>query len=115
MVRGLLEQTLERLEQIDEARVQAIRDLLQPLVQKEFDKVRKSKPHWTKIVFGNGTFAIIGMEDREDPWKYTGARHSLQARGYVAEYAWSGPKYLKNLWYLCEWGAEVCLDDVVSK
>lgn len=100
----------KKLEAIEEKAWRDKMALLQREAHREWVKICKKKPHWTKVRFGNGTFVIIGMRNDEDPWKYTGSHKAM--RGWVSEERWHGPNYLRYFWFVCE-ASEGGLEELV--
>ncbi len=92
----ILQEVDAALEQIEEARIEASVRLLTPLVRREFERVRKLNPKLKRIIFGNGTYLLDGIQDliRQDY-----SRASISNDLYVT---YRGPKYLERLYELCE-------------
>lgn len=107
-----MKRTDAALDDIEAKAEEAKMTLLQREIEREWRMVQRKKPHWEKVLFGNGTFCIVGMRNDEDPWKFLGVRDTL--RGAVTDERWNGPEYLRYFWYLLE-AAEGGLNDLVRK
>lgn len=107
-----LKRVLDQMEAIEnEARDRALA-LLRVEVQKAFDAAVKRRPHWERIIFGNGAFTIRGMTDDEyfrETWSSPTYVANISGNSYGQK--WQGPMWLRHLWGLCEL-AEGQLDDV---
>lgn len=97
------------LERLDVERDEAVRRLLQPLVQTEFDRVRKRRPELERIIFGNGTYVLVGWEP--SLWRTIRIRDTLS--GAAADVELACPKYMHKLVLLCERAAHIALEDVL--
>jgi hypothetical protein len=52
-----------------EAAQEQITEYLRPIIQREFDLVRRQRPTLKRLIFGNGTFAFEFEGDDPDWWR----------------------------------------------
>lgn len=103
-----IEKVYEQLEIFEADFYGRAKNFLEPLIQKEFDKARKKQPQLEKIIFGNGTYVIVGLE--KQIWTMTGVRSTIY--GAVGDYKLTCPKYMHLLIHLCELATTYGIEDI---
>jgi len=100
---------LEReIRKIQDKADQEIRDLIGPMIQAEFDLCKARDPKLKKILFGNGTFLVVGLVSK--PWKYRATIKTTY--GTQFEYCLNVPPFMHDLIYLCESISAFGLEDI---
>jgi len=80
------------LDELEAEYIEKLRAYMTPLIQAEFDRVRKKNRKLERIIFGNGDYLMVGYEglrDEEDC-----------------------PSYMRKLIYLCDLVSFYAIDDV---
>jgi len=87
------EKAQKGLDVLEAEYIEKIRAYITPIIQAEFNKVRKKNRKLECIIFGNGAYLIVGYEGIQDE-----------------EYC---PKYMRNLILLCDKVYMYGIDDIV--
>jgi hypothetical protein len=59
----ILEQVEAAIDEMERRHNLAVAELITPLIRREFERVRAKNPKLKRILFGNGTYLLDGIED----------------------------------------------------
>ncbi len=105
-MKSILDQVDAALKEIDRRHDEAVAELITPLIVKEFKKVQRKNPKLKRILFGNGTYLLDGIEDSI---KKDYNRAAISGDLYVTA---KMPKYLERLYELCERVSGFPIEDI---
>jgi hypothetical protein len=81
---------------MDERHAQDIVELIEPLVRREFARVKAKNPKLKRILFGNGTYLLDGIQDLiQKSYTHANISGSIYCTAKM-------PKYMERLYELCE-------------